>query len=107
MTIRNQWVYLVVTILRTKNSYRLKMFEPKLKTNEFCYRIKVSVDEQEWFKRIEELDVGKISPPELSKLDNMQVIMAPATSAVVLNRLAGRESPDQILKEIKIRRAHE
>ena len=62
---RTDWVYLVVTVLKTKNTYRLRKFKPKLAPNEFCYAFKVSIDKNEWFNRLEEVELEKVSPPEI------------------------------------------
>jgi len=49
------------------------MFKPNLAPNEFCYAFKVVIDKTEWFKRIEEVELEKASPPEIAKLKNISL----------------------------------
>jgi len=94
--IRTDWVYLVVTVLKTKNSFRLMKTKPKLAPNEFCYAFKVSIDKNEWFNRLEEVELEKVLPPELPKPKNMSLTIKKATSTLVLDRLAGREDSEEV-----------
>lgn len=90
--LRNDTVYLIVTVLKTKNTYRLVKFQPtSLKPNEFCLPFRVTIDEKEWFNRIAEtMNLGKISPPEVKKMEDIGVIISKPTSEIVMDRLAGR-----------------
>lgn len=97
---RTDYVYLVVTVLKTKNTYRLRKFKPKLASNEFCYNFKVIIDKKEWFNRIQEIELEKVSPPEIPKPKNMSLIISKATATRVLDRLAGRESNGEIKKDL-------
>ena len=94
--IREDWVYLVVTVLKTKNTYRLRKFKPKLASNEFCYAFKVSIDKNEWFNRLEEVELEKVSPPEIPQPKNMSLTIKKSTSTIVLDRLAGREDNEEM-----------
>lgn len=98
---RTDWVYLVVTVLKTKNTYRLRKFSPTLAPNEFCFAFKVTIDKNEWFKRIQELELEKVSPPEIPKPMSMELIISKPTAARILDRLAGREAGDQIITRIE------
>ena len=99
---RTDWVYLVVTVLKTKNTYRLRRFKPKLASNEFCYNFRVTIDKKEWFNRIEEIELEKVSPPEVPRPKEMRLIIQKATATIVLDRLAGRESSEEVERPIKV-----
>jgi len=88
-----------VTVLKTKNTYRLRKFKPKLGLNEFCYSFRVTIDKEEWFNRIEEVELEKVSPPELPK-PRLRLIIPKATATLVLDRLAGREESSEEESEV-------
>lgn len=99
---RTDIMYLVITILKTKNNYRLRMKKPTpLAPNEFCYAFKVTINKKEWFDRIAEIDLGRASPPEPPKVDSIQLIMPKATATIVLDRLAGRESKPEVIRKVE------
>jgi len=91
-TERIEYIYLVVTVLKTKFSYRIRKItrELKLAPNEFALKIKVSINKDDWFKRIMEVDVGKIVPPSLPKPEVLEIIVEKDTPQKVIDRLAGR-----------------
>lgn len=92
MAERFEWVYLIVTILKTKNSYRLRKSQPKsLAPNEFCYSFSIIIDTDEWLKRIKEITLEKVSPPELPKPGNLSLSISRATSTLVMDRLLGKD----------------
>jgi len=88
---RSDKVYLVVTVLKTKNSYRLFKSRPRLNPNEFCYAFKVTIDMKEWFGRIEEVDLGKVTPPNLPKPEGLELIVEKDIGLRVVDRLLGRD----------------
>ena len=101
-TERWDWVYLVVTVLKTKNTYRLRSKKPNLAPNEFCYAFKITIDKDEWLKRIQEMELEKVSPPEIAKATkSIQLIISKSTATKVIDRLAGREADDEITTPIK------
>lgn len=88
---RMDWVYLVVTVKKTKNTYRLRLTKPILAVNEFAYSFKVTIDKKEWLQRITELELEKVSPPEVPKPENLIAIIPKTIATQALDRLAGRE----------------
>lgn len=93
-------VYLIVTVKKTKNIYRLRMTKPRMAPNEFCYKFKVTIDKREWFDRITELQLEKVSPPELPKPGDLSIIIPKATATLVLDRLAGRNEDLDLEKKV-------
>ena len=85
-------IYVVVTVGARVNSYRLLVREPRsLKQNEYCYKLTFETDMDAWKKRIEEVKLPKIIPPEVVRLrEKMTSQVEKSTPEKVLDRLAGR-----------------
>lgn len=96
---RTDWVYLVVTVLKTKNTYRLRKFKPVLKPNEFCYAFKCEIDINEWLNRVQEIHLPKVIPPEIRQ-QSVKLMIAQSTPDQVMARLTGDETGDKVY-EIK------
>jgi hypothetical protein len=93
-------IFIVVTVLKSRNDYRLRKFKPKtLAPNEFCYAFRITIDKKAWFNRVAEIDLGKPRPPEFPKARDIRLIIAKATAQQALDRLAGRD--EEILQELK------
>lgn len=89
---RYETVYLIVTILKTKNTFKLRKFLPKsLAANEVALKFKLELDTNEWFKRVKEVQLGKISPPEILQARDMSIIIRKSTPNLVMDRLVGRD----------------
>lgn len=100
---RQDWVYLVVTVLKIKNSFRLKKFKPKrLAPNEFCYSFLIEIDEDEWLNRIEEIQLEPIHPPEMTRPE-ISLMISKETSEIVLDKLAGDDVPPFVEKVVNER----
>lgn len=86
---RVDWIFLIVKVLKTKNSYRLKKLRPdRLEPNEICYAFRFKLNLKEWLERIEETEIT-ISPPSLQNPEG-EVTIEKATSQKVIDRMAGR-----------------
>jgi len=90
MRIRADYIYIVVTVGRQKNGYALKMREPKLAQNQFAYRFRIVTDEDEWRKRIKEVELEKVEPPHLPEPEMLHVLVEKDTPQKVLERMAGK-----------------
>ena len=87
--LRTDWIYLIVKVLKTKNTYRLRKFRPDiLEPNEICYAFKFNLDPKEWLERIQETEIT-ISPPSLQNPEG-EVSIEKSTSQKVVDRMAGR-----------------
>lgn len=91
---RTDWVFLVVSVLKTKNTYRLRKFRPVLKPNEFCYAFKCEIDINEWLNRVQEVDLPRVTPPEIRQ-QPVQLMIAQSTPDQVMARLTGDETGDK------------
>lgn len=91
MSPRRDQVFIVVTILKTKNTYELKMKKPALGPNQFAYRVEINVDPSEWFNRIADVSMPKVSPPEAYKIDVVGADIGKSNAENVMDRLTGRK----------------
>lgn len=99
-TERTEWVYLIVTILKTKNSYLLRKRKPKsLAPNEICYAFQVTIDKEEWFGRINEYELPKARPPE-AKIHMVTQVISKPTAQLVMDRITGKEGAKTVEKDI-------
>lgn len=85
-------VYLIATIGKKRNSYRLLMRVPKtLAANEVCYNFQVDVETDDWFKRIQEISLGVVKPPNFPGMTLTKITIEKDTPFKVIDRLTGRE----------------
>ena len=87
---RMDYIYIVVTVNRRRNSYALKMRYPRLDQNQFAYRFKIETDEKEWQKRIKEVELEKVEPPHLPDPKVIEFLVEKDTPQKVLERMAGK-----------------
>jgi hypothetical protein len=88
------YIWIIVTVGRRKNSYDLRVREPKsLQQNQFAYRLKIPFDRNAWFDRIEEVDMITVDPPAFPKPDITATIVEPPTAQKVLDTLKGKDPP--------------
>jgi len=81
--------FLIVTVLKTKNNYELKVKKPVLAPNQFCYRLEVVVDPKEWFNRIADVVLPRMTPPEAYRLNDVGVDIGQSNAEEVMDRLKG------------------
>jgi len=87
---RAYFVYLIVTIGRKNNSYRICKFKPKhLKLNEFAWYFKISIDKDEWLDRIKEADLGKAEPPNFPECVLESELVEKTEEHEVFERITG------------------
>ena len=79
-------VFIVVTVQKRQNSYRLCKRKPKLNQNEFAYQLDIKLDKGEWFDRIAEVEVPIMHPPQLPQL-GLAVHVEQDTPSQVLERM--------------------
>lgn len=90
MGVRSDWIYVIVTVGRRKNSYRIRVRPPdRLKQNEFAYKMHIEVDEDDWMDRVKEVEIPIVQPPNLPKPD-ISIIVEKETPLKVLDRLGGK-----------------
>lgn len=91
MGLRKEWVYLVVTINKRSNSYRLVKKQPNsLAANEICYGFQVTIDEEEWFEQIKMIEMPPISRPQ-GNLGLVKQFVGTPEASRVMNRLKGED----------------
>jgi len=66
---RNDTVFLIVTVGIKKNSYALKKYiynyrEPILKENQYAYRFRIKTNESDWKDRIIDTTLAEVKLPE-------------------------------------------
>ena len=87
---RYDHVYVVATVGVRKNSYRLLNRKPKsLRQNEFCYGLKIETDTDAWQKRMKEVALDRVIPPEVLRITESQPGLEKSTGDQVLERLKG------------------
>jgi len=87
---RKDEVWIVVTILKTKNTYNLRMKKPALAPNQFAYRVEINVDPKEWFNRIADVIMPRVSPPEAYRIDVAGIDVGKSNAEQVMERLKGK-----------------
>ena len=90
---REDEVFLVVTVLKTKNNYVLRMKEPgNLAPNQVCHRIKFTMDKRDWFNRISDVspDLTKLKPPGAPKIYMEETVYGKTTGEKVMDRMQNR-----------------
>lgn len=86
-------VWVVVTVLKTKNNYSLRKTEPKkgsLGTSQYAFKMTFELDLSEWFNRVVDLEFNyRLTPPEASKFKMTFVDgkFGPTISETVLDRM--------------------
>ena len=90
---REDIVYLVVTVGARANSYTLKKQaygwkEPKLAQNQYAYKIHIKTDEKEWQERIADVTMAPVSPPEHLRLLQVKTTIGKDTPTRVMERLS-------------------
>ena len=86
---RVDYIYLIVTVLKTKNKYRLRHHVYSLQPNEFAYRFNIFLNLQDWFKRIKEVELPQPQPINLPEPAVLECVVEPDTGTKVLRRLKG------------------
>ncbi len=86
---RRDTLFVVVTVGRKKNSYSLRMKLPKLTQNQFAYRLHISTDEEEWKKRVQDVELDKVKPANLSDFFKAQGFTDDDSETKVMKRLGG------------------
>lgn len=86
---RTDYVWLIVTVLKTKNTYRLRRHASTLAQNEFAYRFRIRLDKKDWFQRVEEVDLIPVKPPNLPKAEPIELLVEKDTPLKVLDRMKG------------------
>lgn len=90
---REDIVYLVVTVGARANSYALKKQaygwrEPKLAQNQYAYKLHIKTNEKEWSERITDTIMAQVSPPEHLHLRFDETVVGKDTSTRVMERLS-------------------
>ena len=81
-------IYIVVTVGRRKNSYDLRVRQPKsLAQNQFAYKLRIPVDKNDWYDRVKEVFMGQCVPPRLPVPDDSEVLVEKDTPQKVLDRM--------------------
>ena len=88
---RTDYIYVVVRVGRKSNSYRLCKKSPKLDQNEFAYRLKIALDTDDWFDRIQEVEMAQPHPPNIPKPETIELLIEKDTPTKVMDRLRGEE----------------
>ena len=90
---REDIVYLVVTVGVRQNSYTLKKQaygwrEPKLTQNQYAYKIHIKTDEAKWKERIAEVELDQVKPPNFADYISSESLVEQDTQTKVMERLA-------------------
>ncbi len=88
---REDIVFVIVTVGVKKNSYALKKYvywrAPKLAQNEFCYKLTIKTDEEIWKNRTAEVKLAQVKPPNVEDYLTTEGFAEPDTETQVLERL--------------------
>lgn len=92
MTMRHELVYVIVTVGVRKSSFRLLNRKPRsLKQNEYCYALVFETDMDAWQKRLKEVTLPKVLPPEVIRMsEKNSALVEKSTPDQVMDRLSGR-----------------
>ena len=83
-------IWVVATVGRARNSYKLLKFEPKnLAPNQFAYRLKIPFDRKAWLTRITEVELTEVKPPKLPQPEIAEALVEKDTPQKVLESLKG------------------
>lgn len=89
--IEHDEVWVIATVGRARNSYKLLKFEPKnLAPNQFAYKLKIPFDREEWKSRITEVELAVVKPPRLPKPEITEKVEKD-TPQKILDTLAGKD----------------
>ena len=83
-------VYLVVTVNKRTNAFRLMKRMPKLKQNEFAYFISVELDIEKWLNRVYEVNLPKVLPPRPPHPKILEAMVELDTVTKVIDKLTER-----------------
>lgn len=86
--LRRDTLYLVVTVLKTKNTYEIKMRKPTLGANQFAYKLNFNTETDQWFDRILDTKPLTTNPPEVAGMPVIEDLdFGKTTSEKVMDRL--------------------
>lgn len=85
--VRVDYVFVVVKVGKKKNSYRLCKKKPKLDQTEFAYKLRIQLNEEDWFDRIMEVEMEMPNPPNLPKAEVAPTMVEKDTAYKVMDRL--------------------
>ena len=89
MTVKTYGGYLVVTVRKKSVGVEVRMKQPKsLEPNQMAYHFSIEIDEDKWFKRVHEIDLGKVNPPE-TKMGMNSPDFGDTTAQKVMKRMVG------------------
>jgi hypothetical protein len=90
--IEKDHIYIVCTVRKRVNSYRLLTRPPKtLEINEICFHLTVPFDRSQWFNRTIDISYDQpIKPPIFQKPNSEEVIQPQHPANQVLDRMTGR-----------------
>lgn len=88
---RTNWIYIIVTVGRIRNSYKLCKREPKsLAGNQFAYYLRIETDEDDWIGRIQRVELARVAPRALPVLSEIKTLVGKTEDEKVIDRLRGR-----------------
>jgi len=88
--IREHTVWIMATIGGRKTSFLLRLTKPRsLPPNTIALQVSFKVDLDDWMKRIAEVNLGTISPPEVPD-SGFAVSIGEDTPTKVLKRMRGQ-----------------
>lgn len=94
--IEYDYVWVVATVGRRKNSYALRVREPKtLAPNQFAYRLRIPFDREQWQDRIAEVELTEVEPPKLPEPQTIETLVEKDTPQRVLDSLVGRDDGEE------------
>lgn len=88
---RNDTIYLIVTVGKKGNSYTLRMRKPRsLSGNQYAYIFKIETDPDIWLQRFAGTLSLKPPPvPELLKIKSQDTVITPTDAERVFNTMKG------------------
>jgi hypothetical protein len=83
-------VFVIATVRKKTTIFETRVRQPRaLAPNQFAVHLTMEVDENDWLKRMREINLGKVRPPEF-KADVADAMVGPTTAETVLRRMTER-----------------
>lgn len=87
MSLRTTDVFMICTVNVRSTHVETRVKLPRnLAPNQFAYRVTFSIDEKEWFHRVMEVKLNKVTPPNAS-IQISNGVIGDTTAETVLKRM--------------------
>jgi hypothetical protein len=83
-------VFVIATVKKRATTFETRVRQPRsLAPNQFAVHLTMEVDENDWLKRVKEISLGRVRPPELrAEIDDAMI--GPTTAETVLKRMTSQ-----------------